>query len=59
MAWMDKIIDAIKESVVINERVMELTRLVDRLDTDVRDIDRRLVRIETYAEIAQKQIVKK
>lgn len=56
---MDKIIDAIKESVVINERVMELTRLVDRLDTDVRDIDRRLVRIETYAEIAQKQIVKK
>ncbi len=53
MALSDKIIEALRSGVVLNERVVGLTKRVERLDRDVRDLDRRLVRIETFAEIAE------
>ncbi|MBA3731175.1 MAG: hypothetical protein H0W93_02115, partial [Gammaproteobacteria bacterium] len=40
---------------VLNERVLELAKRVERLDDDVRNIDRRLVRMETLVELAGRQ----
>ncbi len=55
MTWRDKVVEALRTGFVLNERVMELARRVERLDDDVRNIDRRLVRMETLVELASRQ----
>lgn len=54
MAIGDKLFELIKSSMILNERVQTLSEKVDRMDSDVKDINKRLVRIETLAELAQK-----
>ncbi len=52
MAWKDKVVEALRAGLILNERVQSLAQRVERLDQDVRDMDRRLVRLETMVEIA-------
>ncbi|MGI9303566.1 MAG: hypothetical protein ACR2RB_12815 [Gammaproteobacteria bacterium] len=52
MAWKDRLVDAMRAGLVLNERVLELGRKIERLDSDVRDIDRRVIRIEAFMEIS-------
>ena len=37
---------------VLNERLNGLADKIERLDQDVRDLDRRVVRLETFVEIS-------
>ena len=53
MGWSDKIFEALRTSVVLNERVTGLAGKMERLDRDVRELDRRVVRLETFIEIAE------
>ncbi len=53
MGWSDKIFDALRASVVLNERVTGLAGKLERLDRDVRELDRRVVRLETFIEIVE------
>ena len=55
MTWRDNVVEALRTGFVLNERVMELVKRVERLDDDVRNIDRRLVRMETLVELAGRQ----
>jgi len=55
VSWRDKVVEALRTGFVLNERVMELAKKVERLDDDVRTIDRRLVRMETLVELAGRQ----
>jgi hypothetical protein len=51
MALGDRILDALKAGVQLNERVTGLSREVKEMARDIRDLDRRLVRIETAFEL--------
>ncbi|HHM04375.1 MAG TPA: hypothetical protein ENJ19_01355 [Gammaproteobacteria bacterium] len=55
MALSEKLLKALQSGIVLNERVLALAQRIERLDDDVRQIDRRLVRIETFVEVAEKQ----
>jgi len=55
VTWRDNVVEALRTGFVLNERVMELVKRVERLDDDVRNIDRRLVRMETLVELAGRQ----
>ncbi len=52
MAWSDRIIEALRTGIVLNERIAGLAKKIEQIDGDVRDLDRRIVRIETLLEIA-------
>lgn len=52
MGLTDKLVEALRTAIQLNERVTSLAGKVERLDADVRDIDRRVVRLETMVEIA-------
>lgn len=45
--------EAMKTTVLLNERVASLTEKVTRMDQDQRKMNDRLVRLETMVEIAQ------
>lgn len=49
--WRDLIIGTIK----LSDEVKRLTRDLEGLEDDVKDIDKRIVRLETMVEIAQMQ----
>jgi hypothetical protein len=51
MGLADKIFDAMQAGVVMNSKLAALTEKVDRMDDDLRDVDRRLIRVETTIEI--------
>lgn len=55
MATLDRIIDGVKEVLRMSDEVRRLADGMKSLAAEVRDIDRRLVRIETMAEIAKAQ----
>lgn len=55
MAAFDRILDGIKEVLRVTDEIKRLSEGVKMLAIEVRDIDRRLVRIETMAEIAKAQ----
>ncbi len=52
MGLTDKLVEALRTAIQLNERVTSLAGKIERLDADVRDIDRRVVRLETMVEIA-------
>ena len=54
MGLTDKLVEALRAGIVLNEKVTGLGKKVERLDSDIRQIDRRLVRVETYVEVAEK-----
>ena len=53
MAAFDQIVEGVKEVLRMSGEIKRLADAVRELGTEVRDIDRRLVRIETMAELAQ------
>lgn len=55
MAAIDRIIDGVKEVLRMTGEVKRLSDEVRSLAIDVREIDKRLVRIETLAEISRAQ----
>lgn len=55
MGISEKIMEALRSGILLNERVTTLIDKVDRVDRDVRKINERVVRLETMVEIARMQ----
>lgn len=55
MAGLDRIIDGVREVLRMTDEVKRLSDGLKSMAIEVRDIDKRLVRIETMAEIAKSQ----
>ena len=53
MSVLKDILAGLKTTIELNGKVVAVAGAVDRLATDVREMDRRLVRIETIVEIAR------
>lgn len=53
MSLSEKVMDALKSGILLNERVTSLLSKVERIDEDLRRMNDRLVRLETVVEIAQ------
>ncbi|MDO9371197.1 MAG: hypothetical protein Q7U07_01190 [Gammaproteobacteria bacterium] len=51
----DRIIDGVKEVLRMSDELKRVSEGLKVLSVEVRDIDKRLVRIETLAEIAKSQ----
>jgi hypothetical protein len=51
MSLMDKVLEALRSAILLEARVTNLAGHVAELATEMRDIDRRLVRLETLTEI--------
>ena len=58
MGVSEKVMEALRAGILLNERVTTLIDKVDRMDQDIRHINERLIRLETMVEIAQKQSVR-
>jgi hypothetical protein len=52
MGIADRIFDGLRATIQLNERVSALGQELKAVSVDVRDIDRRLIRVETALEIA-------
>ena len=52
MGIADRIFDGLRATIQLNERVSALGQKLKELSVDVRDLDRRLIRVETALEIA-------
>jgi hypothetical protein len=50
----DRVLDALKSAVLLEARVTSLATHTAELAREVRDIDRRLVRVETLVELASR-----
>jgi hypothetical protein len=46
MSWFDKVLDAVQTAAVIGERVERLGRAVGELAFELRELDRRVARLE-------------
>jgi hypothetical protein len=55
MGVSDKVMEALKAGILLNERLTTLIDKVDRMDQDLRQLNERLIRLETMVEIAQRQ----
>ena len=55
MAISGKIVNALTSAIKMNDTVKQLAVDVKNLAREVRELDRRLIRIETFIEIAEKQ----
>ena len=53
MAAFEQIVEGVKEVLRMSGEIKRLADVVRELGVEVREIDRRLVRIETMAELAQ------
>ena len=53
MGALDQIIEGVKEVLKMSAEIKRLSETVRDLSVEMRDLDRRVVRIETMAEIAQ------
>ena len=53
MSTIRDILAGLKTAIELNGKVVSVGNAVDRLATDMRDLDRRLVRVETIIEIAR------
>jgi hypothetical protein len=51
----EKVFDALKTGVLLTEKVALLDDRIRRLDDDVRDMNKRLIRLETLMEVAMNQ----
>jgi hypothetical protein len=52
MGITDRIFDGLKATIQLNERVAALGQELKALSRDLRDLDRRLIRVETTLELA-------
>ena len=55
MGVSEKIIEALRSGILLNDRVSGLITKVDRIDQDIRKINDRVVRLETMVEIGKTQ----
>lgn len=55
MSVSEKVMEALRAGILLNERVTTLIDKVNRMDQDIRHMNERLIRLETMVEIAQKQ----
>ncbi len=51
MGISEKLMEALRSGILLNERVTTLIDKVDRVDQDVRKINDRVVRLETMVEV--------
>ena len=58
MGVSEKVMEALRAGILLNERVTTLIDKVDRMDQDMRHMNERLIRLETMVEIAQKHSVR-
>ncbi len=57
MGVSEKVVEALRAGILLNERVTTLIDKVDRMDQDIRRMNERLIRLETLVEIAKMQPV--
>lgn len=55
MAISGKIFEALTAVIKVNDTITHLAEDIKELAKEVRDLDRRLIRMETFVEIAEKQ----
>lgn len=55
MGLSEKVMEALRSGILLNERVNTLIDKVDRMDTDMRKMNERLIRVETIVELATVQ----
>lgn len=53
MSAIKDILAGLKTAIELNGKVVSVANAVERLTTDMRDLDRRVVRLETIVEIAR------
>jgi hypothetical protein len=53
MSMIKDILSGLKTTIELNGKVVSVANAVDRLATDMRNLDRRLVRVETIIEITR------
>ena len=53
MGVSEKVMEALRAGILLNERVTTLINKVDRMDQDFRKMNDRLIRLETMVEIAR------
>lgn len=57
MGISDKVFEAMKTGVLLNERMNQLAGKVDRMDQDQRRMNERLIRLETLMEVATRKVL--
>ncbi|GAB6904784.1 hypothetical protein DESC_750038 [Desulfosarcina cetonica] len=55
MGVSEKVMEALRSGILLNERVSTLIDRVERMDQDLRRINERLIRLETMVEMATMQ----
>ena len=55
MGISEKVIEALRAGILLNERVTTLIDRVNRMDQDIRHMNERLIRLETLVEVAKMQ----
>ena len=53
MGVSNKVMEALRAGILLNERVTTLIDKVDRMDNDIRHMNDRLIRLETLVEVAK------
>lgn len=53
----EKVMEALRAGILLNERITTLIDKVDHMDQDLRKMNDRLIRLETMVEIARMQQV--
>jgi hypothetical protein len=57
MGVSEKVVEALRAGILLNERVTTLIDKVNRMDQDIRHMNERLIRLETLVEIIKMQPV--
>ena len=57
MGISEKVVEALRAGILLNERATTLIDKVNRMDQDIRHMNERLIRLETLVEIAKMQPV--
>ena len=55
MGVSEKVVEALRAGILLNERVTTLIDKVNRMDQDIRHMNERLIRLETLVEVAKMQ----
>ena len=57
MGISEKVMEALRAGILLNERVATLIDKVNRMDQDIRHMNERLIRLETLVEVTNMQQV--
>lgn len=55
MGAFEKVLQGIADTIKVNDKIISLSEKIKDLADDVRDIDGRVIRLETFLEIIEKQ----